>query len=162
MNQLLNSGEKVQMLPTEFSYEVGAFLGGGGQGEVYRARLVDGQDTGMSVALKWFFPHYLRRDPDLRARLERAVDTGPPSDRFLWPQELVHTADRPGFGYVMPLREDRFAGITDLVTRRAEPTFRTLVTAAFELAHNYRQLHAKGFCYRDISFGNVFLRSRKR
>ncbi len=156
MNQLLNSGEKVQMLPTELSYEVGAFLGGGGQGEVYRARLVDGQDTGMAVALKWFFPHYLRQDPDLRARLERAVDTGPPSDRFLWPQELVHTADRPGFGYVMPLREDRFVGITDLVTRRAEPTFRTLVTAAFELAHNYRQLHAKGFCYRDISFGNVF------
>ena len=56
----------------------------------------------------------------------------------------------------MPLREDRFVGITDLVTRRAVPTLRALVTAGFELAHNYRQLHAKGFCYRDISFGNVF------
>jgi len=156
MNQLLNSGEKVQMLPSELSYEVGAFLGGGGQGEVYRARLVDGQGAGAPVALKWFFPHYLSQDPDLRARLERAVDTGPPSDRFLWPQELVQTANRPGFGYAMPLREDRFVGITDLVTRRAEPTFRALVTAGFELAHNYRQLHAKGFCYRDISFGNVF------
>ena len=156
MNQLLNSGEKVQMLPTELSYEVGAFLGGGGQGEVYRAQLVDGQGAGLEVALKWFFPHYLHQDPDLRARLERAVDTGPPSDRFLWPQELVQTADRPGFGYVMPLREDHFVGITDLVTRRAVPTLRALVTAGFELAHNYRQLHAKGFCYRDISFGNVF------
>ena len=156
MNQLLNSGEKVQMLPTELSYEVGAFLGGGGQGEVYRAQLVDGQGAGLSVALKWFFPHYLRQDPDLRARLERAVDTGPPSDRFLWPQELVQTANRPGFGYVMPLREDRFVGITDLVTRRAEPTLRALVTAGFELAHSYLQLHAKGLCYRDISFGNLF------
>ena len=156
MNQLLNSGELVQMQPTDLSYKVEDFLGGGGQGEVYRARLVDGKGTGSLVALKWFFPHYLRQDRELRARLERAVDTGPPSDRFLWPQDLVQTADRPGFGYVMPLRDDRFVGITDLVTRRTEPTFHALVTAAFELAHNYRQLHAKGFCYRDISFGNVF------
>ena len=159
MNQLLNSGEKVQMLSTELSCEVGAFLGGGGQGEVYRARLVDGQGAGAPVALKWFFPHYLRQDSELRTRLEHAIDTGPPSDRFLWPQELVRIADRPGFGYVMPLREDRFVGVTDLVTRRANPTFRALVTAGFELAHNFRQLHAKGFCYRDISFGNVFFDS---
>ena len=156
MNQLLNSGEMVQMQTTGLSCEVGAFLGGGGQGEVYRARLVDAQGAGAPVALKWFFPHYLRQDPDLRARLERAVDTGPPSDRFLWPQELVQTADRPGFGYVMPLRQERFVGITDLVTRRAEPTWRALVTAGFELAHSYLQLHAKGLCYRDISFGNLF------
>ena len=147
------------MLSTELSCEVGAFLGGGGQGEVYRARLVDGQGAGAPVALKWFFPHYLRQDSELRTRLEHAIDTGPPSDRFLWPQELVQTADRPGFGYVMPLREDRFVGVTDLVTRRANPTFRALVTAGFELAHNFRQLHAKGFCYRDISFGNVFFDS---
>ena len=156
MNQLLSAGEVVQMQAVGLAYEVEKFLGGGTQGEVYRARPAHGQGGGTPVALKWFFPHYLRRDPDLPARLARAVDTGPPSDRFLWPQGLVQTTNRPGFGYVMPLREDRFVGITDLVTRRAEPKFRALVTAGFELAYHYLQLHAKGFCYRDISFGNVF------
>ena len=156
MNQLLSSGEMVQLRRTELSYEIEKFLGGGGQGEVYRVRLVGDGGGGAPVALKWFFPHYLRQDPDLRARLEHAVDTGPPSNRFLWPQELVQTDNRPGFGYVMPLREERFVGIIDLVTRRAEPTCYALVTAGFELAHNYLQLHAEGLCYRDISFGNVF------
>lgn len=40
--------------------------------------------------------------------------------------------------------------------RRVEPTFRALATAGFELADGFFQLHAKGLCYRDISFGNVF------
>jgi sulfate-transporting ATPase len=31
-----------------------------------------------------------------------------------------------------------------------------LVTTGFELARNYRKLHEKGLCYRDIAFGNVF------
>lgn len=158
MNQLLNPGEVVQLQTTGLDCTIQSFIGGGGQGEVYCARLLDPNHgcAGTTVALKWFFPHYLRQDSDLHARIERAVDSGPPSDRFLWPQELALAADRPGFGYVMPLREDRFVGITDLVTRRVEPTFYALVTAGFELAHSYLQLHAKGLCYRDISFGNVF------
>lgn len=40
--------------------------------------------------------------------------------------------------------------------RRTEPTFRALATAGLHLADSYLQLHARGLCYRDISFGNVF------
>jgi serine/threonine protein kinase len=57
----------------------------------------------------------------------------------------------------MPLRQPRYKGIVDLMKRRVEPAFRALATAGLELAHSYLQLHARGLCYRDISFGNVFL-----
>jgi DNA-binding helix-hairpin-helix protein with protein kinase domain len=42
------------------------------------------------------------------------------------------------------------------MARRVEPTFRALITAGYQLAFAFWQLHAKGLCYRDISFGNVF------
>jgi serine/threonine protein kinase len=56
----------------------------------------------------------------------------------------------------MPLRQPRYRGIVDLMKRRVEPSFRALATAGLELADSYLHLHARGFCYRDISFGNVF------
>jgi len=151
MNQLLKLGQTITGETSGLTAQIDGFLGGGGQGEVYRAS-VDSQP----LAIKWFFPHYLKQDARLRERLERAVRTGAPSDRFLWPSELAAAPGVSGFGYIMDLREERFKGMVDLVTRRVEPSFRALVTAAFELAHSYLQLHARGFCYRDISFGNVF------
>ncbi|MCL4862282.1 MAG: hypothetical protein KJZ93_22900 [Caldilineaceae bacterium] len=152
MNQLLQLGETVQTHATALPCTVEHFLGGGAQGEVYRARLGD-----QPVAVKWYFPHYLQQDPQLRQRLNRIIQAGAPGDRFLWPFDLAESArDATSFGYVMPLREERFCGMIDLVTRRVTPSFRTLVTTGFELAYNYRALHAKGLCYRDIAFGNLF------
>jgi DNA-binding helix-hairpin-helix protein with protein kinase domain len=144
----------VDIVRTEMSAlscEVEQYLGGGGQGEVYRAKL-----DGKEVALKWYFTHYLTQDERLRERLEMAISGGAPSDRFLWPVDIASSPDVAAFGYVMRLREERFKGIVDLMKRRAEPSFRALATAGFELAHNYLQLHSRGLCYRDISFGNVF------
>ncbi|HXF62912.1 MAG TPA: hypothetical protein VNK95_14910 [Caldilineaceae bacterium] len=151
MNQLLTLGQTVHSKSSGMALTVEQFLGGGGQGEVYRAKVQN-----QPLALKWFFPHYLRQDNRLRERLERAIQIGAPSDRFLWPLELITAPGTSGFGYVMALREARFKGMADLVTRRVEPSLQALATIGFELAHSYLQLHAKGLCYRDISFGNVF------
>lgn len=126
------------------------FLGGGGQGEVYRARF-----GGQPVALKWYLPHAATIAQ--RQRLEMIVKKGPPTAQFLWPIELASARGVDGFGYIMPLREARFRGIASLMRNQLDPGFRALATAGFELAHSFLQLHSKGLCYRDISFGNVFL-----
>ncbi len=125
------------------------FLGGGGQGEVYKASL-----SGKSVAIKWYFKQ--TATPAQRAALDILIKRGAPNDRFLWPIELVSARGVPGYGYLMMLREPGYKSIVDLMKRRVEPTFRALITAGIELSNSFLQLHAKGLCYRDISFGNVF------
>ena len=84
------------------------------------------------------------------------IGKGPPNTQFLWPLELATAANTASFGYLMPLREPRYKSIVDLMKRRIEPSFRTLATAGLQLAQAFLELHAKGLCYRDISFGNVF------
>ncbi len=148
MNQILNPGQIVRAEPSGAACTVGQFLGAGGQGEVYRAEL-----GGKSVALKWFFSHIATME--LQSSIETLTKSGPPNDKFLWPIEMTFAPGVAGFGYVMPLRDSRFKSIVDLMKRRIEPTFRALATAGLELSHSYLQLHSKGLCYRDISFGNV-------
>src|SRR5215204_493853 len=135
MDQILKSGQKVRTSSSRGDCTVEKLLG-------------------KPVALKWYYP--TSATPDQQKALEALIKIGAPSDRFLWPMQLATASATTGFGYVMPLRNRRFRSIVDLMKRRIEPSFRALATAGLELSHSYLQLHAKGLCYRDISFGNAF------
>lgn len=152
MGELLKPGQTVQAESARALCDVERFIGSGSQGEVYEVSFY-----GTRVALKWYYRHTIAQDPSLRDRLRMAVRVGPPSDAFLWPVELAVSPEAPGFGYLMALRDPRYVGLAEIMRRRVEPSFRALVTAGMELAHGFLQLHARGLCYRDISFGNVFL-----
>jgi DNA-binding helix-hairpin-helix protein with protein kinase domain len=152
MSQLLKIGQSVFTETTKTPCKVEQFLGEGGQGEVYQGKL-----EGTPVAIKWYFPSYIKEDPGLRDRLEVTIKSGAPTDRFLWPQELVTANNSLTFGYVMPIREPQFKSLNAMMSGRVNPGFRAVATAGFELAHSYSQLHSKGLCYKDINFGNVFL-----
>jgi serine/threonine protein kinase len=149
MDEILKTGQKVRIETSGMNCEVEAFLGGGGQGEVYRAKL-----NGKDVALKWYFPNSATREQ--RKVLETLILKGPPNDKFLWPIELASADNVPDFGYIMPLREERYKSLFDLMKRRIDPTFYALATAGLHLSHSLLQLHSQGCCYRDISFGNIF------
>ena len=150
MSNLLKRGQVLRSRHSDQTCTVEEFLGGGGQGEVYRAKW--GTE---SFALKWYFSHTATNQQ--RAALEKLVTTHKaPSLNFLWPLDLIESASGDGFGYVMRLRESRFHGLLDLMMGRVDPSFQTLVTAGLQLADSFFRLHADGLCYRDISFGNVF------
>lgn len=149
MNELLRPKETVTTQATNQRCRIEKFLGGGGQGEVYRADL-----DGVPVAVKWYFSTSATLEQ--RAALEELIRLGAPDNRFLWPLDLASGNGIEGFGYVMALRDARFKGIVDLMKRRVEPSFRSLAKAGCQLADSYLRLHSKGLCYRDISFGNVF------
>lgn len=151
MSGTLPHGQTVRSPSTGALGHVAELLGAGGQGEVYRAVV-----SGRTVALKWYFER--TATPEQRQAIERLVKSGPPDQRFLWPNDLLVAEGRQTFGYSMPLRSPDYHGLVELMTGRIDPDFRAICTAGFQLADSFLKLHSRGLCYRDISFGNVFFR----
>jgi hypothetical protein len=149
--KLLTPGQTV--LHTEeknIPIQVQEFAGSGTQGEVYAAEM-----QGQRIAVKWYKPGWLACDPMLRTRLREASRRGPPDPRFLWPTDIVTAAELPGFGYAMPWREDRFREFREVICDRVRPSFRALATAGLQAAESYQRFHLLGFCYVDVSPGNI-------
>jgi DNA-binding helix-hairpin-helix protein with protein kinase domain len=57
----------------------------------------------------------------------------------------------------MPWRDERFVDLKNVLNDKVKvrPSFRAAITAGLETAEAYNELHAAGFCYADISAGNV-------
>ncbi|OJV96068.1 MAG: serine/threonine protein kinase [Chloroflexi bacterium 54-19] len=151
MNQILTTGQEVKVETT--SVKVEKLLGGGTQGEVYSVHL-----DGKPMALKWFKQSMATAQQ--RENLETLVKMGPPTTKFLWPQYMASSPTVPGFGYLMDLRSSNFSSLEDFMAGRVNSNFRALACACRELADNFRILHSRGLCYRDISFGNVFFEAK--
>ncbi len=148
MNGILHSGQQVSTKLGQ-TCVVEKLLGAGGQGEVYKIKY-----GGADYALKWYFPHTATAEQ--YKALESLVQAGPPSASFLWPLDMATADGVAGYGYIMPLRDQRFKSLVDLVAGRIKPSFSSLITACIELTKSLRKLHTEGLCYRDISFGNAF------
>lgn len=130
--------------------EVDKLLGEGGQGKVWSAF-----DDGKPVAAKIYHAH--TAGPEQQRALERLIEKGPPAPQFLWPVAMVRDERSGAYGYLMPLREPRFHAFEDYMARRIRPSMRALLAAGAQLARAFRNLHAEGLCYCDISFANIFL-----
>jgi eukaryotic-like serine/threonine-protein kinase len=150
----LKIGESV-LSDAGITYFIREYVGGGGQGEVYK--IVSDFDGTTPYALKWYF-----RDtatPVQKETLKRVINNGTPDKNFLWPFSFVYSDRlRESYGYVMNLREDRFKSLSALMKGQLDNdvTLHSLCTAGYNLAESFLKIHGKGFFYCDINFGNVF------
>ena len=125
-------------------------MGSGTQGKVYSLISPDKS----LLALKWYFPSMATREQ--REILKSLVDKQSPSDKFLWPIALVENDQKEGFGYIMPLKQNRFKSFGLWLSRKINPSFQVLLTACYEITQSFHLLHSKGFCYQDLSLSNLY------
>jgi len=151
MRPLLEPGTSLKTLYSGRPVRIGALLGGGGQGQAYRADW-----NGSPYAVKWYAPAYRNYDCGLLDRLKTLIRKGSPSNGFLWPEDLVMNAGQTEFGYVMPLREPRFADLAAHLRNEVNPSFAVLALAGLRFAGAFLSLHLDGLAYRDISHTNLF------
>ncbi|HYJ84968.1 MAG TPA: hypothetical protein VEW46_02780, partial [Pyrinomonadaceae bacterium] len=75
MDEILKAGQTVRTTSSRVDCVVENFLGGGGQGEVFKAAL-----DGKPVALKWYYP--ASATAEQQKALDSLIKMGPPTDRF--------------------------------------------------------------------------------
>lgn len=133
-------------------------LGEGGQGYVYKIDY-----AGQPKAVKIYKPASLHDPKAFYQNLHNNVVKGAPSDRFLWPIDMLRW-DGKTFGYIMDLRPQEYYELVDYMNvKKPEVRFQSYaaaVNAALEMTTAFRLLHSKGYSYQDLSDGNFFIHPR--
>lgn len=155
----LQPGQTVAPESLDGTLTVKKLLGEGGQGTVY---LVEG--GGNQFALKWY--NASQASAEQADAIRALVKSGPPKGtagvRFVWPLDLVTAGESNQFGYLMPVIDQRrFAELGEVWARqKPAPGLDALCEISFQAANSYRALHLAGYCYRDISQGNLMFDPR--
>lgn len=124
-------------------------LGRGGQGIVYLVEL-----AGKQMALKWYLN---APDNSFYKNLEDNINSGAPSDAFLWPEYLTRK-EKGSYGYVMQLRTPGYYEFGQyLLARKSLSSFEAMLNAAMKICDGFYNLHLHGYSYQDLNDGNFFI-----
>lgn len=150
----LQAGDRARLQSGRETVLVGKRLAEGGQGAVHLAEV-----NGQQFALKWYeASRNALMGNWFAANLAALVQRGKPAHAaFIWPIDMVMCQERGGFGYLMPLMDVRFRSFARMLKAAELPGFRTLIQIGINLVDAFAALHTNGLCYRDISFGNIYV-----
>lgn len=151
------SGHKIKVKDSDEYLTIIDKLGEGGQGIVYRAEY-----RGSEYALKWFFPHALKRPKEFLKNLCQNIADGAPTPNFLWPI-LVTEQTEDSYGYLMKLRPQEYKSFTDILNAKVRIVKHSArVNAALTIVESFIALHRQGKSYQDLNDGNFFINPKKR
>lgn len=121
-----------------------------GWAELYRATL-----EGATVALKWY-PDPKEIPCGTEKSLSDMIRKPNPHPAFAWPIDTVAAAPA-GWGYLRPWIPESYQPGARLISLQVRASFRALLWAACNFSAALRELHAAGFCCREINAGNLLV-----
>ena len=162
--------DKVVTSTTGVEYGIGGKLGAGGVAKVFHAlRLRDGK----KCVFKEYVPSPEKRR--MHAAIKRNIQTlmGKPLTEddgitplrsFIGPMDkdsLILLPASGGFGYVMDAVDTKsFLPVPKLRHLTTFPDADILCKAGVNIARLFRRIHFRGWCYKDINEGNIYVNNK--
>lgn len=162
--------DKIVKSTTGVEYAIGKKLGAGGVAKVYKARRLSDKKE---CVFKEYVPspesrrmhNAIKRNIQNLLKNPLTEDDGKtPLQSFIGPLDkdsLIELPQSKGFGYVMELVDTKsFLPVPNLWHRNAYPDALIICKACINIAHLFRRVHFKGWCYKDINEGNIYINNK--
>ena len=162
--------DKVVKSTTGGEYSIGKKLGAGGVARVFRARRLSDKKE---CVFKEYVPspesrrmhNAIKRNIQNLMKNPLTEDDGKtPLQSFIGPLDkdsLIELPQSKGFGYVMELVDTKsFLPVPNLWHRDVYPDAQIICKACINIAHLFRRVHFKGWCYKDINEGNIYINNQ--
>jgi DNA-binding helix-hairpin-helix protein with protein kinase domain len=151
---MLNIGENLKCELSDGIITVKKKIGEGTQGIVYLIETESGDKI-----VKWYNKEQATelQKENIRKLVTKGPIKGEAGKRFVWPLDLVTSDLNNSFGYLMDyINTGDFAELGEVWAHiKPTPNMKQKCLISYNLANSYRKLHLEGYCYRDISSGNL-------
>lgn len=162
--------DRIVKSTTGVEYAIGKKLGAGGVARVFRARRLSDKKE---CVFKEYVPspetgsmhNAIKKNIQNLMRNPLTEDDGiTPLHSFIGPLDkdsLIELPASRGFGYVMELVDTKaFLPVPNLWHQDRYPDADILCKACINIAHLFKRVHFKGWCYKDINEGNIYINNK--